>query len=98
MYKFIYFFMFRSVLSSIKIPMLRNLKYPVCFNCAHFIEYKNNYPYDALPDSKEFGKCKMFGEIDLITGTIEYDYAKNCRQDTKKCGINASCYEEKDKL
>jgi len=98
MYILIYCFMIKSILAITKVPILRNLKYPVCINCVHFIEHTNNYPYDPLPDSREFGKCKMFGEIDLITGTIEYDYAKNCRETSKKCGTNASCYEEKAKF
>jgi hypothetical protein len=40
----------------------------------------------------------MFGEIDLITGTIKYDFARSCRENSKKCGTNASCYEEKSKF
>lgn len=68
---------------------------PVCVNCIHFIEHKNNYPYDPLPSNKHYGKCSKFGEIDIITGITEYDFAKNCRDDNKKCGKNGVEYKEK---
>ena len=70
------------------------MKFPICTNCVHFLEHKNYYPYDSPPDSKEYGQCKLFGQIDLITGVIEYDYAKFCRSDATKCGKNATKFEE----
>lgn len=28
---------------------IRNKALPICLNCLHFIEHKNNYPYDPIP-------------------------------------------------
>jgi hypothetical protein len=48
-----------------------------------------------VPDNSDYGECKMFGEVDLITGNVQYDYAKDCRNNIRKCGINGSKYKEK---
>ena len=76
-------------------PFIRNTKFPACNNCLYFIEHKNNYPYDPTPDDKKYGKCKKFGEINLITGIIDYDYAMDCRLNSEKCGKTGSEYKEK---
>ena len=74
---------------------IRNKNLPVCIDCLHFIEDTNNYPYDPLPSNKIYGKCKKFGEINFITGLIEYDFAKICRDDINKCGKNGLEYQAK---
>jgi len=94
MNKILYFLMLKTAFSSSTLPIIRYLKYPICCNCVHFLEHKTYYPYDPPPDSKEYGKCKLFGQIDLITGDIEYDYAKKCRSDNTKCGKNGTNFEE----
>ena len=35
--------------------------------------------------------------MDIVTGSISYDYAKMCREIESKCGMNGSKYEEKGK-
>jgi hypothetical protein len=77
---------------------IRNKELPVCVNCAHFIEKTNNYPYDPVPNDKLYGKCKKFGEMDLITGVIEYDFAKYCRDNNEKCGKTGLGYTDKTKV
>lgn len=71
--------------------------YPICVNCLHFIEGKTNYPYDSLPNNSTNGKCKKFGEINVVTGEIDYDFAKYCRKDETKCGKIGTKYTEKPK-
>jgi hypothetical protein len=95
MRKLIYFSIIKLALST-KIPFIRNTNLPICVNCLHFIEHTNNYPYDEYPNNKQ-GKCTKFGEVDVITGLVEYDFAKHCRDDIKKCGKNGSEYKEKNK-
>ena len=74
---------------STKIPLIRNLNHPACINCVHFItDHPNNHV---------FAKCKLFGQMDIVTGSISYDYAKMCRENESKCGLNGSKYEEKGK-
>lgn len=76
---------------------VRNIQFPVCKNCVHFIEHTNNYPYDPVPDNEQYGKCKKFGEMDVVSGAVHHDYARLCRENTKKCGIRGSEYEAKTK-
>ena len=73
---------------------IRNKNLPICVNCLHFIEHTNNYPYDPQPSDKDYGRCKKFGEVNVITGLIDYDFAKNCRDDNKKCGKTGSEYKD----
>jgi hypothetical protein len=80
-----------------KIPFIRNINLPYCVNCLYFVEHTNNYPYDPTPNDEKYGKCKKFGEVDLITGSINYDIARNCRNDINKCGKSGSEYKEKIK-
>ena len=58
---------------------------PACINCVHFIEDQSNYPYDPPPKT-EYGKCKLFGKQNMVTGEINNEYASVCRHDEKKCG------------
>jgi len=76
---------------------IRNTHVPICSNCAHFIPHQTNYPYEDIPDDKKYGKCSKFGEVDYITGGIEYDFAKDCRNTADKCGLSGSEYKEKSK-
>ena len=76
---------------------IKNKSSKLCINCIHFIEDKNNYPYDPNPSDEQYGRCKKFGEVNLITGVIEYDLAKNCRLNVSKCGNFGSEYTEKIK-
>jgi hypothetical protein len=39
--------------------------------------------------NKDLGKCKQFGEKNIITGEIENLYALTCRKDKSLCGLEA---------
>jgi hypothetical protein len=91
MNKLIYFLILKKSFSTDK-TFIRNKNFPACINCINFIGHSNNYPYDELPSDKLYGKCTKFGQIDIITGLTEYDYAKHCRDDNNKCGKNGSEY------
>jgi hypothetical protein len=75
---------------------IRNTELPVCSKCLHFIEHTNNYPYDPVPSNEQYGKCKKFGEVNMITGIIKYDLASECRLKDNKCGIIGKEYTEKN--
>jgi len=94
MIKLLYFCILKTAFSTSKI-FVRNTNLPICLNCIYFIEHTNNYPYDPVPNDKQYGKCRKFGEYNLITGLIEYDLAKNCRDDNNKCGKSGSEYNNK---
>jgi hypothetical protein len=36
-----------------------------------------------------------FGEKNIITGELKFEFAKNIRRDGNKCGPNGTLYEEK---
>lgn len=80
---------------SIQKIFIRNKELPICSKCVHFIEHTNNYPYDPEPSDAYYGKCKKFGEINVITGQIMYDSARISRLDDSKCGHSGSQYTEK---
>jgi len=94
MYKFIYFLILNRKFSSEKF-FIRNKELPICIKCLYFIEHTNNYPYDPVPSNEQHGRCKKFGQLNMITGKIEYDLASNCRLNDSKCGKHASEYTEK---
>ena len=96
MYKLNFFTILNKKFSTDKI-FIRNKGVPICSKCLHFIEHTNNYPYDPIPSDKQYGKCKKFGEINMITGEIEYDLARNSRLDDNKCGHFGSEYTKKIK-
>ena len=65
---------------------IKNKDFKPCISCVHFIEDISNYPYDAPANNEKYGKCKLFGELNLVTGSGQHDYAVWCRQDASKCG------------
>jgi len=83
---------------SIRKNFLTFIKYkdlPACINCVHFIPDKSNYPYDPPPNDKEYGKCKLFGKQDMVTGDINYAYASLTRLDEQKCGEKGQYFKDK---
>jgi len=74
---------------------IKNNDLPCCVNCIHFIEHKNNYPYDPIPDNN-LGKCKLFGTKNIVTCEIDNEYASACREDKNKCGQGGKYFQEKD--
>jgi hypothetical protein len=65
-----------------------NTVLPSCSNCVHFVKYTNIYAYDPIPIDKhlEQGKCNKFGELNLITGSVKYEFARQARENSDQCG------------
>jgi len=40
-------------------------------------------------------RCHKFGEMNIISGEVEYAMAETCRLDDTRCGRNATHFEEK---
>jgi hypothetical protein len=63
-----------------------NIEKPICALCVNFVASKSeryeDYGYEKV------GKCGLFGNKDLVSGKIVYDYAIHCRTDKKKCSDN----------
>jgi hypothetical protein len=77
--------------------MSRNVE-KLCINCKYFIGHLPDYPDDPINNSNNsnYGKCKLFGEINLITGKTEYDYAKIARNNPSQCGISGNLFVRDD--
>ena len=65
------------------VPKIKNMEYPACKNCVHYIEH-NDY---------SLSRCAFFGEKNLITGEIKYNYADLTRKD--ECGVSGKYFEKK---
>jgi len=76
---------------------IKNAEFPICTNCVHFIEHKNNDPLDPVNNDKKYGRCKKFGQVEVVSGFIEYDFAEYCRKDSNKCGKSGTEFIEKTK-
>lgn len=63
-----------------------------CIKCINFIQEEYNYPYDPVPETK-YGKCKLFGKYDIVSGVPIYEHASICRNDDNKCGIIGKYFE-----
>jgi hypothetical protein len=67
--------------------MIRNKNVPSCMNC----KFSQN---TLLTGSTTFIRCRKFGEKDIVTDKLSYDFADSCRNDEKRCGIEGKYYEE----
>jgi len=52
----------------------------LCRDCRHFIA--NNE------------ECRIFGDVNIVTGKESYDYANTARRNENKCGDVAKAFEE----
>lgn len=95
MHKFIRILQINRTFASKK-NFIINTDLPICAKCFHFIEHSNNYPYDPVPNNELYGRCKKFGQINIITGEIKYDLASISRLDDFKCGHIGSEYTNKN--
>lgn len=62
------------------------IKKPICVNCVNYIEHKHKNLYDEIYSDFTMGKCVRFGSQNLVTGTMEYEFADICRKYDTKCG------------
>lgn len=72
--------------------IIKNMNLPSCRNCVHF---KPNLHSDFV---SPLSKCEQFGEKDIITDKIKYDYADICRSDQYKCGEQGKYFQEEKNI
>jgi hypothetical protein len=73
-------------------PIIKNNHIPACKNCKFFTPMQYN-DFDS-----DMNRCEKFGEKDIITGKIEYDFVSSCRKDEDKCGLDGKLFEEEVNL
>ena len=64
--------------------VIKNEHVTSCSNCIFFIK-----PSSLGPPENLYGRCKQFGEKDIITGEVKNLYALTCRKDRNLCGFDA---------
>jgi hypothetical protein len=72
---------------------IRNINVPSCKKCIHFIPAPYNFDFTT-----NYNRCAKFGEKDIITDKINYDFAELCRPDETKCGKEGKYFEEEENL
>jgi len=63
---------------------IRNARLPVCFDCLHFIQ-----------TTQKTGKCRKFGEKNIITGKISYIAVEEARATETICSQKGNYFEKK---
>lgn len=77
---------FFKILFSEKI--IKNINFPSCRDCVHFTPSLYDTDFGSLSS-----KCKKFGDKNIITSKITYNYANSCRYDKSKCGEEGKYFE-----
>lgn len=73
--------------------IIKNINVPSCRNCIH---YKPNLNFNDFTSS--LSKCDKFGEKNIITDEITYNYADSCRDKESLCGKNGKYFEEEKNI
>jgi len=86
----IIYFLFSIVSGS---PIIKNSNIPACRNCIH---YKPSFYNNEFTSS--YNDCKKFGEKNIITDEITYNYADSSRNDESKCGKEGRYFVEEKNI
>jgi len=86
------FFVLAKSKPDIRKPFIRDIqiikKSPSCRDCIHYIPSTDSYEFDS-----SLSRCQQFGQRDVITDKITYDYVDTVRYDESKCGQNGKYFE-----
>jgi len=66
---------------------------PLCINCKHFIPYNVFYRSHMA----KYGNCRLFYNVDVVTGEKSYEFASIARSTKTMCGTNATYFEDRNK-
>ena len=50
-----------------------------------------------MSDRYKYGKCLSFGEKNVVSGEVSYEYAELCRNNESKCGIKGKYFKDRIK-
>ena len=67
---------------------IKNSEFPVCKNCCYY-QKDVNFPADH-----KLAKCALFGEQNIITGTITNYYVDIVRNNNNLCGIKGNFFDK----
>ena len=66
---------------------IKNSEYPICKNCRYYLKD------ELFPTEHLSSRCALFGEQDVITGTITNYYVDRVRSNDKLCGIKGNFFK-----
>ena len=73
--------------------IIKNINFPACKNCKF---YKPNY--SSFDFTSSLSKCEKFGEKDIFTDKINFDYVSKSRNNENKCGEIGKFYEPDENI
>ena len=73
--------------------IIKNINIPSCRNC---IYYKPSIYGDEF--SLIYSRCEKFGEKNIFTDEIKYDFVDHSRNDESKCGKLGKYFEEEKSI
>lgn len=73
--------------------IIRNLEFPSCKNCIHYRTRITDSDFTS-----PFNKCDLFGEKNIVTDKITYNFADACRLSESKCGKEGKYFEKEPRL
>ena len=83
--------LFLTMVPSDKI--IQNMEFPSCKNC---IYYKPSFLNNDFTST--FNKCYKFGEKDIVTDKVTYNFADFCRNDETKCGKEGKYFKKEKNI
>ena len=86
-------YLFLSLLQVSSEQIIKNINIPSCKNCIHYKPFQYNSDFTSRSS-----KCEKFGEKDIITNEVTYDYADSSRKDSLKCGREGKYFEEEKNI
>ena len=67
----------------LKKQVIRNGAAPVCKNCVYYIPNKE----------RNYIRCMKYGNKDVVTGEVEFDYAFYARSKPDMCGLEGRSFQ-----
>jgi len=83
-------------LSKIGNTFIKNIQYPPCISCKHFLLYVPRELYNDRNANLHQSKCTKFGYMDIISGEIKYEQVGKCRFDKDMCRLEGIYYTKKE--
>lgn len=73
--------------------IIKNIEFPACKNC---IYYKPSFLNNDFTST--FNKCYKFGEKNIVTDEVTYNFADFSRNDETKCGKEGKYFEKEKNI
>ena len=74
-------------------PIIKNIDLPACKMC---VFYRPDYFYGDF--ASPFNKCEKFGEKNIVTDEIDYEFANSCRKNENQCGGEGKFFIEEPNI